>query len=139
MLTVLKFQFHKTYLTLILVAIESVRHAAIIVGKFLLTHFIITTVVTIILALIAFVAFATYSENKKREDYEYRKRIQEAENRRDEARRRAERESYDSLYKLLACRPNIIPDVSTLPAERQTFHLRYEKLKAAVCRPWAIS
>jgi hypothetical protein len=48
-------------------------------------------------------------------------------------------QSYDDLYKLLACKPTITPALSDLPPERQTLRLRYLDLKAKVCRPFAVS
>lgn len=52
-------------------------------------------------------------------------------------RERERMESYDHLYKLLACRQGIAPTLASLPPERRTFRLKYLDLKARVCRPFA--
>lgn len=59
----------------------------------------------------------------------------------DEFRRQAERkreQTYDDLALLLACRPAITAELSSLPPVRRTFHLKFLDLKRKVCRPYAV-
>lgn len=49
-----------------------------------------------------------------------------------------DKQSYDDLYRLLACgRAPKTPSLDALPKQKQTLHLKYQKLKAKVCRPYA--
>lgn len=68
---------------------------------------------------------------------ERKRRIRESSREFRDAKERARIAEYDNLYKLLACRPGIAPDVENLPSEHRTIRLRFLDLKAKVCRPYA--
>ncbi len=138
-LAFLKVHFHKTYLELTMIGLGAVWHVLIAIEKFMVTHLIFDLAIGVVALLVAAIARAIYKKGEAEKTSEYWKARRQKQQETRERRERERSQSYDSLYELLACRPNLIPDVSALPAERQTLHLRFLKIKAKVCRPWAIS
>ena len=118
-LTSLKFFYDRTYL-------ETIRIIWVMVAEFVP----MVLGVLIGLAIWGFISRLISKANKNKHDQENSLEFQEL-------LRREKEQSYDELYKLLACRPNLSPAVSALPAQRQTFYLRFLDLKARVCRPYA--
>jgi hypothetical protein len=133
-LTVLKLYLHMTYLALIMAGLSALSRSAIATWVFLSHHPSETWKVIAEIALIGLalyiLAAATVRKHERADDL--RRMLQ--------VKKELQREqSYDNLYKLLACNPSITPTLSDLPTERQTLRLRYLDLKAKVCRPFAAS
>ncbi len=63
--------------------------------------------------------------------------VSEKRTRKEMARLRAEEQEYERLGAILACSAGVEPKVSALPVSQQTIRLRYQSIKAKICRPYA--
>ncbi len=134
LLTWIKIEFHLSYLAIIMAVATALIKAVIAILKFLV-HLFSKAWTFALGAAIGF--FLLYVLKKANRRAVARKRERESSREFREARRREQEESYTGLYKLLACRPGLVPAVSDLPPEHRTFYLRFLDLKAKVCRPYA--
>lgn len=72
---------------------------------------------------------------KKRE---MEKKAKDAYERSKKTKVELDKQSYDDLYRLLACgRAPKTPSLEALPEKKRTLRLKYQNLKAKVCRPYA--
>jgi hypothetical protein len=136
--TFLKVLFHVTYWQLLIMGLMTAAKLVVIVWNWLLHilgaiwKVILSIAFGIGLLIVAYRAWMKW-EIKKEKQMEALEKTPDFQ----EQQQRAREKAYDELYKLLACKPNITPDVSNLPSRRQTLRLRYLDLKAKVCRPYA--
>lgn len=78
-----------------------------------------------------------WSEQRKVRRERTRKKEEEKELEEAEKRRRKEEQLRAELEQLLACDGEFVPRLSALPKEKQTIYLRFQDLKAKVCKPYA--
>jgi hypothetical protein len=75
--------------------------------------------------------------NRQRLAWKNSDAFRQQEERKRQEKERMREQAYDDLALLLACRPAITAEISSLPPVRRTLHLRFLNLKRKVCRPYA--
>jgi len=93
---------------------------------------LVAVVMAILLIVATGVLLNRHAKKQKRQMEEWKN---SDEFRRQEQRKREQ--TYDDLALLLACRPAITAELSSLPPVRRTLHLKFLDLKRKVCRPYA--
>ncbi|MFZ5559565.1 MAG: hypothetical protein ACOZAL_02120 [Patescibacteria group bacterium] len=111
--------------------------AVVVYALFALVFFIPYSLATLILRLLKVAVVKPWSEQRKARWEQAREKKEEKEWKETEKRRRVEEQRRAELEQLLACDGEFTPKLSALPKEKQTFYLRFQDLKARVCKPYA--
>jgi len=139
MLTIAKNRSNKTYAELLITVFSSAQHGAIQAGKYIHNTIVFWVILVLFIALFCKVISRAAKEVERRRSSEYQLEQIRIRAELEKRHKQEEQEARESTYSLLVCKPNLVADIATLPTERQTFHLRFLKMKAKVCRPWAAS
>jgi hypothetical protein len=137
-LTVEKIYYHVSYLTMLMSIGAALLAVGAVILRFLVHLFSRVWVGVLVFTcgfflgrlLVKVYKIAAAKKRKRESAWEF----QETQRR---ARERKEEASYIGLYKLLACRPGLIPSVSNLPVEHRTLRLKFLDLKSKLCRPYS--
>lgn len=117
--------------------VEAVKIALLLAGKGIAGLLVLALTSGLVFFLVDLIAPSILRRFEKTESERAAEKARRERERREAAERRRLQEMMQGIDPLL-CGGEIKPDLAALPPERRTLYLRFQDLKARVCRPFAI-
>lgn len=108
----------------------------VVYAFFALSFFIPNTIISFISKVLRGSMPKSWSERKKARQERAWKEEQKKQSEEAEKKRKKEEQLRVEIEQLLVCDGEFVPKLSALPKEKQTIYLRFQDLKARVCKPY---